>query len=83
MSEFRSEWQRLLPPWLAALALSAVLVWAGRHWPTPLLEQPWALAHPDGPARLALALVLGPPLLMALGLAAGMGHHHDRGESID
>ena len=83
MSDFKPEWQRLLPPWLTALALSALLVWAGRHWPTPLLEQPWALAHPQWPARLALALVLGPPLLMALWLVVGLGRHHGSGESSD
>jgi hypothetical protein len=65
------------------LALSGLLVWAGRRWPIPLLQQPWALAHPQWPAGLALALVLGPPLLMALWLAAGLVRHPDRGESSD
>jgi hypothetical protein len=83
VSEFKPEWQRLMPPWLAALGMSALLVGAGRRWSTPLLEQPWALAHPQRPATLALLLVLLPPLLMALWLAAGMVRHHDRGESSD
>ena len=83
LTDPKPEWQRLLPPWLTALAVSALLVWAGWHWPTPLLEQPWALAHPQWPARLALGLVLLPPLLMALALLAGMGRHHGRGGSSD
>ena len=72
-----------MPPWLAALGVSALLVGAGRRWSTPLLEQPWALAHPQRPATLALLLVLLPPLLMALRLAASMVRHHDRGESSE
>ena len=72
-----------MPPWLAALGVSAMLVGAGRRWSTPLLEQPWALAHPQRPATLALLLVLLPPLLMALRLAASMVRHHDRGESSE
>jgi type VI protein secretion system component VasK len=83
VSDFKPDWQRLLAPWLTALAVSALLVAAGRRWPTPLLEQPWALAHPLWPARLALGLVLLPPLLMVLVLVAGMGRHHGRGESSD
>ena len=54
-----------------ALVLSALLVAAGRRWPTPLLEQPWALRHPAAPFWLALGLVLLPPLLMGLVLLAG------------
>ncbi len=64
--------------WALALALSAALAAAGERWPAPL-----AL---DG--GLVWALVLGPPLLMALWLlanwrlepAAGTA---DRGESGD
>ena len=75
--------------------LSALLVAAGRRWPTPLLEQPWALRHPAAPFWLALALVLLPPLLMGLLLLAGVrppgladgstdgAAHPDRGESFD
>ncbi len=40
--------------WLLALAISALLVAAGRHWPGPLPVRP----------GLALALVLVPPLLV-------------------
>ena len=65
-------------------------MWAGRHWPTPLLEQGWALARPQRPLQLAVALVLLPPLLMALVLLRGLGPvpqadaaHPDRGESSD
>ena len=73
----------MLPSWLLALGLSAALVWAGQHWPTPLLEQPWALDHPAAPLRLALLLVLLPPALMALLIAGRMLRHHDKGESFD
>jgi type VI protein secretion system component VasK len=76
-------WRALLGPWLLALAVSAALVAAGRHWPTPLLQQPWALANPGLPALLALLLVLLPPALMAALLLARLRRHHDRGESID
>jgi len=74
---------RLWPAWGAALAISAGLVWAGKHWNTPLLEQPWALARPELAAVLALALVLVPPLGMAVWLAFQMIRHRDSGESID
>jgi len=85
------KWRQLLPPWGAALGLSALLVAAGRRWPTPLLEQPWALRHPALPGWLALALVLLPPLLIGLVLVAGRPQpglpeaaaHPDRGESTD
>ncbi|MFZ9952037.1 MAG: hypothetical protein ACO3FA_07060 [Vulcanococcus sp.] len=64
---------------------------AGRRWPTPLLEQAWALRHPAAPVWLALALVIGPPLLIAWWLLAGPGpfrrssgrSNPDRGESSD
>jgi hypothetical protein len=64
--------------WSLALVLSAVLAAAGQRWPAPLA--------PD--ARLVWALVLGPPLLMALWLAASWRLHPeapagDRGESGD
>ncbi|TVS05682.1 MAG: hypothetical protein EA413_05925 [Cyanobium sp. PLM2.Bin73] len=64
--------------WALALALSAALAAAGARWPTPLA--------PDG--RLVWALVLGPPLLMALWLAASWRLPQDppggdRGESGD
>jgi hypothetical protein len=48
------------------------LVWAGHRWPVPLLEQAWALARPERPLQLALALVLLPPLLMAWVLLRGL-----------
>jgi hypothetical protein len=66
--------------WALALALSAVLNAAGQRWPQPL--------EPDG--RWVWGLVLGPPLLVALGLlsrwrldpaAPGEAAHPDRGES--
>jgi hypothetical protein len=84
-----SKWRQLLLCWALALGLSALLVWSGRHWPLPLLQQAWALRQPEAPLRLALALVLLPPLLMALLLlvrwqgqgTAGGGLHPDRGES--
>jgi type VI protein secretion system component VasK len=83
--------RQLLLPWSAALGLSALLVAAGRRWPQPLLAQPWALAHPELPLQLALALVLLPPLLLGLvllvrmrqpGLAEAVAHP-GRGESSD
>jgi TRAP-type C4-dicarboxylate transport system permease small subunit len=76
-------WRSLLGPWLLALALSALLVWAGRRWPTPLLQQAWAQVDPGWPALLALLLVLLPPALMAFLLIARMVRHRDSGESID
>jgi type VI protein secretion system component VasK len=76
-------WRALLGPWLLALALSAALVAAGRHWPMPLLQQAWAQADPGLPAVVALLVVLLPPALMAALLLARMRRHHDRGESID
>ncbi|KEF42432.1 MAG: hypothetical protein ER33_06140 [Cyanobium sp. CACIAM 14] len=42
--------------WSLALVLSALLAAAGRRWTMPLPVVPW----------LVVALVLGPPLLMAL-----------------
>ncbi len=85
------KWRQLLLCWALALALSALLVWSGRHWPLPLLQQAWALRQPEAPLRLALALVLVPPLLMVALLllrwqgqgTAGGGLHPDRGESSD
>jgi len=74
---------RLWPAWGAALAISAGLVWAGKHCSTPVLEQPWALARPELAAVSALALVLVPPLGMAVWLAFQMIRHRDSGESID
>ena len=76
-------WRALLKPWFAALALSALLVWAGARWPTPLLQQSWAMADPGRAALLALALVLVPPGVMAALLIARMLRHRDSGESID
>ncbi|MFM2079499.1 MAG: hypothetical protein RLZZ219_181 [Cyanobacteriota bacterium] len=80
----------LLLSWGGAIALSALLVWAGRRWPLPLLEQAWALQRPGLPLQLALALVLVPPLLMAAVLLRGLlrwpaagASHPDRGESTD
>lgn len=79
---------QLLLTWGAALALSALLVWCGRHWPLPLLEQSWALRWPELPFQIALALVLLPPLLLGLLLLRGVlrhpappASHPDRGES--
>ena len=83
ISSITARWRHLLPSWLLALGLSAALVWAGQHWSTPLLEQPWALAHPAAPLQLALLLVLLPPALMALLIAGRMLRHHDKGESFD
>jgi len=77
----RSTGLSLLWTGLAALALSLLLVAAGRRWPTPLLQQEWAQADPGLAALLALALVLLPPALMAALLLARMRRHHDRGES--
>ena len=64
--------------WLLALALSALLVAAGRHWPEPL--------QPDG--RLVWPLLLLPPALLAFALwrgapPAAARSDRDRGESID
>ncbi len=78
-----AKWWQLLPAWGAALVLSGVLVWAGGRWPTPLLAQSWALEQPDVAAVLALALVVLPPLGMAVWLALQMVRHRDSGESID
>ena len=76
-------WRALVKPWLAALALSALLVGAGARWPIPLLQQAWAQADPGRAVLLALALVLVPPGLMAALLIVRMVRHRDRGESID
>ena len=76
-----SKWLQLGLAWLLALAVSALLVWSGRHWGTPLLEQPWAIANPERAAQLALALVLLPPAALALVVARGLWV--DRGESSD
>ena len=76
-------WRALLGPWFLALAVSALLVLAGQHWPTPLLQQAWAQAAPDRAAWLALFLVLVPPALMAVLLIARMLACGDKGESID
>jgi hypothetical protein len=67
----RSSLLPVLRLWLLALALSALLVVAGHHWPEPL--------SPDG--RLVWALLLMPPGLLALVL--WRGGSRDRGESID
>lgn len=70
--------------WGVALALSALLVAAGRHWSQPLLAQAWALRDPQAPLRLVLALLVLPPLAMALVLWNGLRRHPPgRGESID
>lgn len=61
-----SKWRQLLLCWALALGLSALLVWSGRHWPVPLLQQAWAQRQPAAPLALALTLVLLPPLLMAV-----------------
>lgn len=76
---------QLLWSWGAALVVSALLVWAGRHWPQPLLAQAWALQRPELPLLLALALVLLPPLLLGAWLLRGLRRppHPDRGESTD
>ncbi|MCP9917104.1 hypothetical protein [Cyanobium sp. ATX 6F1] len=50
------KWAELALVWLAALGLSALLGWAGQRWPERLPIQPW----------LVMALVLGPPALIAL-----------------
>ena len=78
-----AKWCLLEPAWGVALVVSGLLVWAGRHWPTPLLAQAWALERPDVAVVLALALVLLPPLGMALWLVLQMARHRDSGESID
>lgn len=70
-------------PWAVALAVSAVLVAAGRHWPDPLLAQPWAQARPELPLQLALALVLLPPAAMAAVLLRRLVAAPGRGESSD
>ena len=75
--------RELLPAWILALLISGILVWAGSHWPTPLLEQAWAQANPGSALTLALALVLGPPALMAAVLVLRMLRHRDSGESSD
>jgi hypothetical protein len=68
----------VLALWALALGLSALLVAAGSRWSAPLV--------PDG--RLVWALVLGPPLLMALWLVASWRLPQDppggdRGQSGD
>ncbi len=78
-----AKWWQLAPAWGVALVISWLLVWAGRHWPTPLLAQTWALERPDAAVVLALALVLLPPLGIALWLVLQMARHRDSGESID
>ncbi|MFO7629503.1 MAG: hypothetical protein R6W06_08305 [Prochlorococcaceae cyanobacterium] len=60
----------MLPGWLLALLLSALLVAAGRRWPAPLPIQPLPV----------LALVLLPPLGLALWLLLAP---RGRGESSD
>jgi hypothetical protein len=50
------KWAELALVWLAALGLSELLGRAGQRWPERLPIQPW----------LVIALVLGPPALMAL-----------------
>ena len=66
---------QLLLPWGAALALSAALVQAGRHWPEPLWPQAWSHA-------LIWPLLLLPPAAMALLLLLRLGAPEpDRGES--
>lgn len=52
----RRKWAELALVWLAALGVSALLGWAGQRWPERLSIEP----------LLVLALVLGPPALMAL-----------------
>ncbi|MEN9766789.1 MAG: hypothetical protein RLZZ32_749 [Cyanobacteriota bacterium] len=78
-----AKWRELLLAWGLALLISGGLVWSGSHWPTPLLQQSWALAEPGRAAALALVLVLGLPALMALVLGLRMLRHRDKGESID
>jgi hypothetical protein len=53
-----SKLQQVGALWALALAMSVVLVAAGDRWPGPLPIQP----------SLVAALLLGPPLLMALWL---------------
>ncbi|MFO8237444.1 MAG: hypothetical protein R6U00_04145 [Prochlorococcaceae cyanobacterium] len=62
-----SSLRSVLGLWALALALSAGLAAAGARWSAPLV--------PDG--RLVWTLVLGPPLLMALWLAASWRLPHD------
>jgi hypothetical protein len=88
--DFSTKARDLLLSWGLALLLSALLVWAGRHWPLPLLLQPWALARPERALQLALALVLLPPLGMGAWLISSLLRHPggppanpDRGESSD
>ena len=78
-----AKWWQLAPAWGVALVVSGLLVWAGRHWPRPLLAQAWAFERPDAALVLALALVLLPPLGMAFWLVLQMARHRDSGESID
>ncbi|MCU0530103.1 MAG: hypothetical protein MUD04_11620 [Cyanobium sp. Prado107] len=64
--------------WALALAFSSVLAAAGQRWPDPLVAD----------AAPVWGLVLGPPLLMALWLAASwragpQAAAGDRGESSD
>ncbi len=66
-SKFRS----IARLWALALALSALLVAAGERWPQPLPPR----------ADLAWALVLVPPLLLALWLLRPQGPTADGGES--
>lgn len=75
--------RQLAPSWLLALLLSAGLVAAGRHWPEPLLEQPWLAGRPVLLLTLVAALVLLPPALLALVLIRALLRHPDRGESSD
>ena len=75
--------RQLLLPWGVALLLSALLVAAGRHWPTPLLAQDWALTRPELALQLALALVLLPPAAMAALLLQRLAAAPGRGESTD
>ena len=66
---------QLLLPWGAALALSAGLVQAGRHWPEPLWPQAWSHA-------LIWPLLLLPPAAVALLLLLRFrAPEPDRGES--
>lgn len=60
-----SRTRAVLRLWALALALSAALVAAGERWPQPL--QPQAL--PIG------VLLIGPPVLMALGLLSRWSLH--------
>ena len=62
----------VLPGWLLALLLSALIRAAGRRWPASLPVQP----------LLALVLVLLPPLALLLWLLLER-RHPGRGESAD